>query len=191
MWSEIAITAAIIAALLGLTIASAPAGAQQVLSPYRDQQFTKIRGLTDAEVGELKSGTGMGLARAAELNGYPGPRHVLDAIAAGHLPVTPEQNRRVVQIFEEMTGKARSLGEQIIAEERALEMAFRAGAIDNTDLRTRATRIALLRGELRAVHLGAHLETRALLSAAQIARYNEFRGYKAESGQPDNSHQRH
>ncbi|OLB98631.1 MAG: hypothetical protein AUH30_07350 [Candidatus Rokubacteria bacterium 13_1_40CM_68_15] len=186
MWSAIAI----IAALLGLTIASAPAGAQQVLSPYRDQQFSKTRGRSDAEVGELRNGTGMGLARAAELNGYPGPRHVLDAVAAGQLLVTPEQNRRVVEIFDEMAGRARSLGGQIITEETALEMAFRAGTIAETDLRRRVSRIAVLRGELRAVHLGAHLETRALLSAAQIGRYNELRGYKADSEQPHN-HQRH
>lgn len=185
MWRTIAITAA----LLGLTFASAPAGAQPVLSPYRDQRFTTIRGLTDAEVGDLKSGTGMGFARAAELNGYPGPRHVLDAVAARQLHVTPEQNRRVAQIFEDMTGRARSLGNRIIAEETALDMAFRAGTIDETNLRSRVSRIAVLRGELRAVHLGAHLETRALLSAAQIDRYSELRGYTTDAGQPE--HQQH
>ena len=115
---------------------------------------------------------------------------MLDAVAAGQLLVTPEQNRRVVEIFDEMAGRARSLGGQIITEETALEMAFRAGTIAETDLRRRVSRIAVLRGELRAVHLGAHLETRALLSAAQIGRYNELRGYKADSEQPHN-HQRH
>jgi len=186
MWRAITITAA----LVGLTLTSAPAGAQQVLSPYRDQQFTKIRGLTDAEVGELKSGTGMGLARAAELNGYPGPRHVLDAVAGGQLHVTPEQNQRVEQIFQGMAGRARSLGDQIIAEEAALDMAFRAGTIDQTDLRSRMSRIAGLRGELRVVHLRAHLETHALLSAAQIGHYNELRGYTTDSKPPEH-HQRH
>ena len=186
MWRALTITAT----LLGLTLASAPADAQQVLSPYRDQQFTKIRGLTEAEVGELERGAGMGLARAAELNGYPGPRHLLDAVAAGQLHVTPEQNRRVEQIFDDMAGSARRLGDQIITEESALDTAFRAGTIDETDLRSRVSRIAMLRGELRAVHLGAHLETRALLSAAQVGRYNELRGYKADSGQPEHP-QRH
>jgi hypothetical protein len=186
MWRAITVTVA----LAGLTLASAPAGAQQVLSPYRDQQFNKIKGLTDAEIGELKDGTGMGLARAAELNGYPGPRHVLDAITAGQLHMTSEQNRRVEQIFEDMGKRARSVGEQIIAEEAALDMAFRAGTIDETDLSSRVSRIAALRGELRAVHFGAHLETRALLSVAQIGRYNELRGYKVDSGQPEHHHHR-
>ena len=186
MWRAITISAA----LGALILAWAPVGAQQALSPYRDQQFTMVRGLTDAELGELKNGTGMGLARAAELNGYPGPRHVLDAIAGGQFHVTPEQNRRVEQIFEDMAGKARSLGDQIIAEEMALDRAFRGGMIDEKDLRSRVSRIAVLRGELRVVHLRAHLETRALLSAAQIDRYNELRGYTGDSKQPER-HQHH
>jgi hypothetical protein len=110
---------------------------------------------------------------------------VLDAIAGGHFQVTPEQNRRVEQNFEDMAGKARSLGDQIIAEEAALDMAFRAGTIDEKDLHSRVSRIAMLRGELRVVHLRAHLETRALLSAAQINRYKELRGYAGDSKQPE------
>ena len=50
-----------------------------------------------------------------------------------------------VEIFEEMAGKARSLGDQIINEETALEMAFRGETIDETDLRSRS-RIAALWG---------------------------------------------
>ena len=40
-------------------------------------------------------------------------------------------------------------------------------------------RIATLQGELRAIHLRAHLATRAIRSAAQVARYDELRGYTA------------
>ena len=176
---------AITAALVGLAFAAAaPAGAQEAPSPYRDQQFTEIRGLTDAELAELRSGHGMGLARAAELNGYPGPRHVLDAVAAGQLQASPDQIRRIEQIFADMAGTARRLGEQIVAEERELERAFRVGTIDATGVGSRVTRIASLRGELRAVHLTAHVATRAVLSPAQIARYNELRGYRASPEQP-------
>ena len=65
---------------LVLSIA-APVTAENVLSsPYRGQTSTEIRGLTENEISELRQGHGMGLARAAELNGYPGPRHVLDAV---------------------------------------------------------------------------------------------------------------
>ena len=66
--------------LIVLSIAG-PAAAENVLtSPYREQTSTEIRGLTEQEISELREGRGMGLARAAELNGYPGPRHLLDAV---------------------------------------------------------------------------------------------------------------
>jgi hypothetical protein len=47
-------------------------------SPYAGQQGSSVRGLTDEEIADLRTGSGMGLARPAELNSYPGPRHVLD-----------------------------------------------------------------------------------------------------------------
>src|SRR5262249_3082774 len=83
------------------------AGAQgQLLSPYREQQSTAVRGLSPGEIDDLRAGRGMGLARPAELNGYPGPRHVLDAAAAGHMPMTPEQHTAVQQIFDAMSAAA-------------------------------------------------------------------------------------
>lgn len=169
----------------------APPSAPAMPSPYRDQQFTEIKGLTDAEVRDLRNGAGMGFARAAELNGYPGPRHVLDALAAGQMHATPEQRERVQKIFDDMAGKARTLGATIIAEEAALESAFRAGTIDEASLRDRVARIETLRGQLRAVHLAAHLETRAVLSPAQIARYNELRGYQTGSEHSGHQHKGH
>ncbi len=61
--------------ITGLIVLStaAPAVADDVLtSPYRDQTSTEIRGLTEKEVSDQREGRGMGVARAAELNGYPG-----------------------------------------------------------------------------------------------------------------------
>ena len=37
-----------------------------------------IRALTAEEVAQIERGEGAGFAKAAELNGVPGPRHVLD-----------------------------------------------------------------------------------------------------------------
>jgi hypothetical protein len=65
-------------------------------------------------------------------------------------------------------------------EEHELEAAFRRGAMDERQLRTRVERIARLRGELRLVHLRTHLVTRALLSQEQIQQYNRVRGYSPE-----------
>jgi hypothetical protein len=130
----------------------------------------------------------MGLARAAELNSYPGPRHLLDAVHAGRLQARPDQVTRIGQIFEKMRDAARRIGAEILIEEQHLEAAFQATAITEPELRARVERSAALQGELRAIHLQAHLATRAILSAAQIARYNELRGYTTGTPTPPRPH---
>jgi hypothetical protein len=175
-------------AALGLLVALAsPAIGQPTLaSPYREQLASEIRGLSAQEIDDLREGRGMGLARAAELNGYPGPRHVLDAVEAGQLHLSPAQLRSVRQLFDEMSREARRLGDAILREEQALEATFRAGGISEADLRARIARIAALSGELRAVHLRTHLRTRAILTDHQVQRYNQLRGYA--TGPPQHTH---
>jgi hypothetical protein len=178
------VTAVAADALVALpSVASDP-----LASPYQRQAASGLRGLNENEIGDLRSGAGMGLARAAELNGYPGPRHVLDAIADGALAATPEQTERIRHIFGRMKSDAQRLGARILAEEHRLETLFRTAAIKEAEVRSRVARIAALQGELRAVHLTAHLATRAALSEAQVARYNELRGY-ASGAAADHRHQ--
>lgn len=47
-------------------------------SPYAGQQHRHIKSLSDDDINALNLGQGWGLAKAAELNGYPGLLHVLD-----------------------------------------------------------------------------------------------------------------
>jgi hypothetical protein len=47
-------------------------------TPYAGQQNRTIKALSDEDIVGLLKGDGMGFAKAAELNGYPGPKHVLD-----------------------------------------------------------------------------------------------------------------
>jgi predicted outer membrane protein len=167
------------AILLLLTV---PALAQdQLTSPYRQQADKGLRGLDEKEIADLKAGAGMRLARAAELNSYPGPRHVLDAIEAGKLTASPEQRERVQEVFKGMNRDAVRVGAQILDEEQRLETGFRTATMTESDLHSRVARIAALQGELRTIHLAAHLMTRAILSESQIARYNELRGYTGGS----------
>jgi hypothetical protein len=168
--------------LLAVSVA-APVAAQQTLtSPYREEQASEIRGLTEKEIRELRNGQGMGLARAAELNGYPGPRHLLDAVEAEQIHLTPEQLRTIRRLFDSMSAEAKRLGDTILREEQALEAAFRQGAITESDLQRRVAQIAALQGELRAVHLRTHLEAKAILNEHQIQRYNQVRGYSSGAG---------
>jgi len=64
-----------------------PMGAQAAIaeSPYAGQQSRSIKALPEGDIAALQNGDGMGMAKAAELNGYPGPRHVLALAAELHL----------------------------------------------------------------------------------------------------------
>jgi hypothetical protein len=167
------------------------AAQDHLTSPYRQQMQSGLRGLNEQEIADLKAGRGMGLARAAELHSYPGPRHVLDAVAQGKLSASPDQVQNVQQAFDTMKREAQRIGTQILAEEERLETAFQNAAITEPDLRSQVARLATLYGELRTIHLRAHLATRAILSDAQIDRYNVLRGYATGSGDHMESNQKH
>lgn len=162
----------VIALLIPLA-AAPPAAAQQHVHPTTpaaaagDQAGTST--LSAEAVKQLLDGEGMGLARAAEMHQYPGPKHLLDR--AGELQLTLDQQKAIAQIREDVVEQARRLGRRIVDAERALDAAFRSGAITQADLDARLREIATLQGELRAVHLRAHLRTRPLLTEDQIRRY--------------------
>ncbi len=118
----------------------------------------------------------MGLALPAELNGYPGPRHVIDL--AEDLELSPEQNTQIQTLFNEMEPQAIALGEEILAAEAALEELFRTQVIDETGLESQLQAIADLNAELRFVHLRTHLATIKILSPHQVTLYNSLRGYE-------------
>ena len=80
--------------LLLLIIVPALADAQDHTSPYAGQQARDIKALSPDEIQGYLTGQGMGLAKAAELNGYPGPLHVLEL--AAELKLTEEQDRKSV-----------------------------------------------------------------------------------------------
>jgi hypothetical protein len=143
--------------------------------PYAGQQTRAIKALSDDDIAALHKGEGMGMAKAAELNGYPGPAHVLQL--AGRLELTEIQRRDVQAIFDRMSAAAKPLGGELIAQEQVLDQLFAKGEITPDRLAAVTAAIAELQGRLRAVHLSAHLETRALLNPDQVVRYEQLRGY--------------
>lgn len=106
-------------ALLLIGVASLIASPVQAADiPYAGQQARPIKALSDEDIAALRKGEGMGMAKAAELNGYPGPKHVLDL--AQHLQLTDAQRRDVQAVFDRMSAAAKPLGSELIAEEQAL-----------------------------------------------------------------------
>ena len=145
-------------------------------TPYAGLEQRTIKALSDQQIADLRAGRGMGLALPAELNGYPGPVHVLELADA--LRLTDAQRSRAKTLFEEMKAEAIPLGEQIISEETALDRLFADQTITPAMLTAVTARIATIQGELRAAHLRYHLTMRDTLTPDQIALYDEKRGYR-------------
>jgi Heavy-metal resistance len=172
---EIAFAGSLAVALLG---GQAAAQAQHE-QPYAGMQTREIKALSSDEMSDLRGGRGMGLALAAELNGYPGPRHVLDL--ASQLSLSDEQRIRIQQLFDSMKAEAVPIGQKMIAAERELNRAFVERKITPEQLKAATAAIVEIQGQLRDTHLKYHLATAAILSPDQIRHYAELRGYTADS----------
>ena len=171
-----------------LLCASGAAWAQA--SPYAGQEQRAIKALSDQEISALLDGRGAGFAKAAELNGYPGPMHVLEL--ADRLELSAEQRSATQRLMAEHKQRARSLGAALVNAERELDLIFaqRSAAPDAVDAATR--RVALLQAELRTEHLKTHLAQTALLSPQQVRRYSALRGYDdAAGGHRGGTHKHH
>ncbi len=149
-------------------------------TPYAGQETREIKSLTASEMADLKAGRGMGLAKSAELNGFPGPMHVLEL--ADKLALTDAQRAQVQASFERMRDAAQAKGEQLLEAERLLDRRFAHQHIDAIVLAELTARIGALQGDLRRVHLAAHLDMKAVLTAEQTALYIAARGYASADG---------
>ena len=168
----------LMAALVAISL-SQPAAAESAASPYVGQQARGIKTLSAEDVAALRNGDGMGMAKAAELNHYPGPRHVL--ALARELRLSESQTAQMTAIRDRMSAAVRPLGAELIERERALDLLFGRGEITPERLTAATAAIGETQARLRAAHLAAHLETRAVLGAEQIADYDKLRGY-ADAG---------
>lgn len=161
-----------IALLCSMTADDLAASSQ---SPYTPIQGREIKALSQEQIEGYESGQGMGFALAAELNGYPGPKHVLEF--QSELNLTAAQLQSTERAFAEMRDAAEDLGRQIVTQERELDRLFASHALDGEGLASQVMQIAELQGRLRVAHLRAHLELMEILDEDQIARYTELRGY--------------
>ena len=80
-------------------------------SPYVGEELRPIKSLSENEIQSLRNGDGMGFAKVAELNHFPGPRHVLEI--SEELGLSSSQRAATEILFEEMRRNAVALGEQI------------------------------------------------------------------------------
>ena len=138
-----------------------------------------VKSLSADEQSALLAGRGMGMARPAELNGYPGPAHVLEL--ALQLELSAAQLEQTRELFARMQEAAQADGAALIEAERRLDALYASKTATVRNVRAQLGRIERIRAHLRGIHLDAHLEQAALLTQDQRARYAELRGYSDHS----------
>jgi Spy/CpxP family protein refolding chaperone len=170
-------------------IAAGVSGLCAETSPYAGMQNRSLKALSEQQIEDLRDGRGMGMALAGELNGYPGPAHVLEL--AGTLNLSKAQRDRTQALVEEMQKTAIPLGNELLAKETELDQAFASGRIEDASLHRILADIGRLQGELRYTHLKYHLAMHSVLSPDQIAAYDRLRGYNSAQAPAPGMHGRH
>ena len=159
----------------------------QSQQPYAGLEARSIKALSDQQIADLKAGRGMGLALAAELNGHPGPIHVLEL--ADSLDLSDQQRAKMQELLTAMKAEAIPLGERLIAQEADLDKQFANKTITPASLAAATDAIGITQAALRQAHLKYHLSTVEVLTPAQVQRYSELRGYKTGIERPHGRHQ--
>ena len=162
--------------LIPMSIFSAADHSHQ--SKYAGEEKREIKSLSATDIEELKTGKGWGLAKAAELNGVPGPVHLLEM--KEEIDLSANQIRAIEDIYKKMKQEAISLGLELIELERELNNHFANRTITDELLRQILQGIAQVHRQLRYVHLSAHLNTPDILKSEQITLYNKLRGYSSD-----------
>jgi Spy/CpxP family protein refolding chaperone len=160
---------------LSVLLSSVASAQSHQHQPYAGMETRSIKALSEQQIADLRDGKGMSLALAAELNGYPGPSHVLEHAEA--LQLTDSQREKVQNLFKAMQAEARVLGSRLITQEGHLDSLFAKHEIDAAKLSHMTKAIGETQALLRAAHLKYHLTTAELLTPEQGRRYAALRGY--------------
>ncbi|MEL6412353.1 MAG: hypothetical protein AAFQ38_18350, partial [Pseudomonadota bacterium] len=118
-------------------------------SVYAGEETSQIKSLSFQDLEEIAHGGGWGLARAAELNGVPGPTHLLEL--ADEIGLADQQREDIEAIREQMQADAITAGERFVAAEQALDEAFQQGAPDADMLERLVAEAVQARSALRLV----------------------------------------
>src|SRR4030088_1295366 len=182
MKSSFPIAAGDVAVFAGLSSTALAQSAQ----PYSGMQNRPIKALSDQQVADLKAGRGMGLALAAELNGYPGPSHLVEL--SDQLALTAEQVSSLKGTVDAMKAETIPIEKNLVAQEQELDRLFAENVISEQQLKAATQTIGETQARLRNAHLRYHLQARAILQPSQIRRYAELRGYGADRAPVHHKH---
>lgn len=169
-----------------IVLASATAAFAQSHQPYAGMEQRQVKALSPQNVADLRAGRGMGLALPAELNGYPGPMHVLEHADA--LKLTPAQRELTSALIAAMKAEAIPFGERLIEQEAKLDQLFASKQITPAALTAATGEIGFTQSRLREAHLKYHLTMMNVLTPEQLAQYRELRGYGSRGPQLKRHH---
>jgi len=148
------------------------------ISKYAGDENRAIKSLSESDIEELQNGSGWGLAKAAELNGVPGPAHLLEL--QKEIGLDDQQTEQIQQLFDQMQAEAIAAGRKLIKLEKLLDERFKSDVPSSAELEALLTEIGATRSKLRFVHLDTHLKTPDILTTEQIRKYNMLRGYSSD-----------
>lgn len=162
---------------------------QSTQSPYAGQETRQVKALSDDRVEGLLAGEGLGYAKVAELNGFAGPKHVLEL--ASELELTESQRNETKRVMTRMHDSATRLGRELVETEQVLDSQFASdGTVDSASVLETMLRAGNLEAQIRWVHVRAHLQQNEILNTHQRRRYVELRGYgKGGDHEHDPAHQ--
>jgi hypothetical protein len=99
-------------------------------------------------------------------------------------------------LYQNMSNKAKSVGSAIMSLEQNMDEAFANKTMTIENRKLMLDKSADIYGQVRFVHLSAHLDTMQILTTEQIQMYNKMRGYdiinvQHSTTEDDSSHHRH
>ncbi len=167
---------------VSLFVAAPALGQAPAHSPYAGFEQRPIKALSAQQIDDLRAGRGMSLALAAELNGFPGPLHVLE-LAKG-LNLSDAQRAAVQELLTKMKAETVPIGERLIVQEADLDRLFASRTVTPASLAASMGAIGAIQAALRHAHLKYHLSTLEVLTSDQVRRYVELRGYAGAAAHP-------
>lgn len=144
-------------------------------SKYIGQENRLIKSLSAHDLESIKKGKGWGLAKAAELNGVPGPLHLLEM--KKEIALSSNQIKKIEKLYEEMKTQAIAEGKTLISLERELNLLFSDNSVTNKKLKNILERVSKSYSDLRYIHLSAHIKASKFITSEQTKNYNKLRGY--------------
>ena len=143
--------------------------------PYAGQEQPSVSSLAAADLNALKKGQGWGLANPAELNGYPGPIHVLKLVE--RLELIKAQISQVRAIYTKTNANARHISKAFVNSEVEPDALFKTGAATPDAIQRALKKSLQFRAELRAAHLNTHNKTVQRLTQHQRHLDSQLRRY--------------